>query len=215
MTGMEEIGGIQLTEVIAVAMIPLAYLLGALPSGYIIGRLAKGIDIREHGSGKTGMSNVLRSVGKKAAVVVLLIDCSKGALAVFLTQALTENPVSLVAVGIAVLLGHNYSVFIRFYGGAGVLTGVGTLVAFVPVAAIVATMVGAVVILMFRYMSLGSLTGTLAALITAAYLWVAYDHEITATIYIILGASLIFFRHKENIRRLASGKEPRLARFFG
>ena len=64
-------------------------------------------------------------------------------------------------------------------------------------------------------MSLGSLTGTLAALVTAAYLWAFYDHEVTATIYIILGASLIFLRHKENIQRLASGKEPRIARFFG
>ena len=215
MTGMGEIAGIQLTEVMAVVMIPFAYLLGALPSGYVIGRLAKGIDIREHGSGKTGMSNVLRLVGKKAAGGVLLIDCSKGAIVVFLAQALTENPISLVAVGMAVLLGHNYSVFIRFHGGAGVLTGVGTLVAFVPIAAIVAAVVGASCILTFRYMSLGSLTGTLAALVTAVYLWAVYDHEVTATIYIILGASLIFLRHKENIQRLASGKEPKLARFLG
>ena len=132
----------QLVVFIAYMMIPLAYLLGALPSGYIIGRISKGIDIREHGSGKTGMSNVLRLIGKKAAVLVLLIDCSKGALAVFLAQLLVGNPVVLVSVAIAVLLGHNYSVFIRFHGGAGVLTGVGTLFAFVPLAGIVAAVVG-------------------------------------------------------------------------
>ena len=203
----------QLVVFIAYMMIPLAYLLGALPSGYIIGRISKGIDIREHGSGKTGMSNVLRLIGKKAAVLVLLIDCSKGALAVFLAQLLVGNPVVLVSVAIAVLLGHNYSVFIRFHGGAGVLSGVGTLFAFVPLAGIVAAVVGGLMILIFRYMSLGSMTGTLAALMTAAYLWAFNDHEATATIYITMGASLIFFRHKENIYRLISGTEPKLASF--
>ena len=203
----------QLVVFIAYMMIPLAYLLGALPSGYIIGRISKGIDIREHGSGKTGMSNVLRLIGKKAAVLVLLIDCSKGALAVFLAQLLVGNPVVLVSVAIAVLLGHNYSVFIRFHGGAGVLTGVGTLFAFVPLAGIVAAVVGGLMILIFRYMSLGSMAGTLAAFVTAAYLWAFNDHEATATIYIAMGASLIFFRHKENIYRLISGTAPKLASF--
>lgn len=211
--GIGESADIQLAVFIAYMMIPLAYLLGALPSGYIIGRLSKGIDIREHGSGKTGMSNVLRLIGKKAAILVLLIDCSKGALAVFLAQLLVGNPVVLVSVALAVLLGHNYSVFIRFHGGAGVLTGVGTLFAFVPLAGIVAAVVGGLMILIFRYMSLGSMTGTLAALMTAAYLWAFNDHEATATIYITMGASLIFFRHKENIYRLISGTEPKLASF--
>lgn len=211
--GIGESADSQLAVFIAYMMIPLAYLLGALPSGYIIGRLSKGIDIREHGSGKTGMSNVLRLIGKKAAILVLLIDCSKGALAVFLAQLLVGNPAVLVSVALAVLLGHNYSVFIRFHGGAGVLTGVGTLFAFVPLAGIVAAVVGGLMILIFRYMSLGSMTGTLAALMTAAYLWAFNDHEATATIYITMGASLIFFRHKENIYRLISGTEPKLASF--
>lgn len=211
---MPGVGGIKLAEVTAYVMIPLAYLLGALPSGYLIGKLAKGIDIREHGSGKTGMSNVLRLVGRKAAFTVLLSDCLKGALAVTLVQMLTESSVLLVIVAIAVLLGHNYSIFIGFHGGAGVLTGVGTLFVFVPIAGIVAAIVGGVTILLFKYMSLGSLSGTLAALITAVYLWVVYDYESTGAVYILLGACLIFFRHKENIYRLAMRREPRLGSSF-
>ena len=202
--------GTRFLEIVAIAMIPLSYVLGAVPSGYLIGKLNKGIDIREHGSGKTGMSNVLRVVGKKAAFVVLLSDCLKGALAVILVQMLTDSSVFLVAVAIAVLVGHNYSIFIRFHGGAGVLTGVGTLFAFIPVAGVVAALVGGLAVLLFRYMSLGSLSGTLAALATAAYLWAAHDYEGTGTIYILIGTCLIFFRHKENIYRLAAGKEPKI-----
>ena len=202
--------GTRFLEFVAIAMIPLAYVLGAVPSGYMIGKLSKGIDIREHGSGKTGMSNVLRVVGKKAAFVVLVSDCLKGALAVILVQMLTDSSVFLVAVATAVLVGHNYSIFIRFHGGAGVLTGVGTLFAFIPVAGVMAALVGGLAILLFRYMSLGSLSGTLAALATAAYLWAAHDHEGTGTVYILIGACLIFFRHKENIYRLVAGEEPRI-----
>ena len=199
-----------MAEIIAYLTIPLAYLGGALPSGYLIGKLAKGIDIREYGSGKTGMSNVLRVVGGKAAFVVLLADCLKGALAVILVQMLTESPILVVAVALSVLLGHNYSVFIGFHGGAGVLTGVGTLFAIIPLAGVMAAIVGGLVILLFRYMSFGSLSGTLAALATAAYLWVAHDYGSTGTIYILLGGCLIFFRHKENVYRLISGTEPKL-----
>jgi len=129
---------------------------------------------------------------------------------VILVQMLTDSSVFLVAVAIAVLVGHNYSIFIRFHGGAGVLTGVGTLFVFVPVAGVVAALVGGLAILLFRYMSLGSLSGTLAALATAAYLWAAHDYEGTGTIYILIGTCLIFFRHKENIYRLAAGKEPKI-----
>jgi glycerol-3-phosphate acyltransferase PlsY len=211
LAGSEEI---RFIEVVAIAMIPLAYLLGAVPSGYLIGKLSKGIDIREHGSGKTGMSNVLRSVGKKAAFVVLLSDFLKGMVAVILVQMLTDSSVLLVAVAIAVLLGHNYSIFIGFHGGAGVLTGVGTLFAFIPLTGVMAALVGGLVILLFRYMSLGSLTGTLAALLTGAYLWAVHDYEGTGTIYILIGACLIFFRHKENIYRLAAGKEPKIGNSF-
>lgn len=195
------------------------YLLGSLPSGVIAGRIFGNVDPRTQGSGKTGTTNVLRTLGPGAAAVVLLLDFGKGVAAVLLARyiLMPAPPASLnlqgwaeAVGGFAAILGHNYSIFISFTGGRGVATGGGTMLAISPIS-FVAALVGIIVpIAVTRYVSLGSIVGAATGAITDVIL-AATGHDIWPhAIYIVAGATFIILHHRDNIERLLAGTERKL-----
>lgn len=198
-----------------------AYLLGSIPTGYWAGRLLKGIDIREQGSGSTGATNVLRSVGKLPALVVLLIDIAKGALAVLLARWLYTLPsmaasspiepdrwISWAATiaGLTALLGHSKSVWIGFNGGKSVATGLGILLAMSWTIGLATLAVFGAVLALTRIVSLSSIAAAFAVSILALI-----SHQpLPLQLMSIAGGLYVIIRHQANIRRLLAGTEPRL-----
>ena len=192
-------------------MIPVGYLLGALPFGLILGKLFKGVDVREYGSGKTGMTNVMRTAGIPAAALSLALDMGKSMLAVGLALIFFHDTSGAhAAAAIAVLIGHNWSVFIGFRGGRGTAPGWGGLIVLSPWSGLVAGLVGLPVVGLSRYMSLGSILGTLSGVITLAVLIALGRAPIEYLAYAIVGAALVIGLHKDNIQRLISGTERKI-----
>ena len=184
-----------------------SYLLGATPTAYLAGRLARGIDLREHGSRNLGATNVYRVLGWAWAIPVALIDIAKGAIPVmlFVRWAATE-PWLAIAVGIAAVLGHMFSPYVGFKGGKGVATAAGMFVALAPLAVVIAVPIWGMCLWLTGYVSLSSIiaatTFPLVVRVTrpdaAATLWAS-----------VALAALIVFTHRGNIRRLVAGTENR------
>ena len=205
-----------------IAIIIIGYLLGAIPFGLIVSKFMSGIDVREYGSGKTGATNVIRSAGKKAGILVGVFDLMKAAAAVMLAKVIIGDNVALVsgfpiqwqvaqaAALVAVVVGHNWSVFMKFRGGRGVAPFFGGLLAVCPAAALFGGEIWALTALRSRYMSMGSILGVLGAWSLLVPLTVVYQFP---PIYLVCGlvvASIIVYQHRDNIARLQSGKERRL-----
>lgn len=203
----------------------IAYLLGSIPTGYVAGKILKGIDIRQHGSRSTGATNVLRTLGKLPAAVVLVVDVAKGAGAIAFVRwvcpwliALMSNPPPpaselqasapwmVCAAGLAALLGHGRSIWLNFTGGKSAATGLGVLLAMSWPVGVGAAMVFGVVLAVFRIVSLGSMLAALAA--TAVV--VGLPHPLPSRLLVIAGAAYVIARHRANIQRLLSGTEPRV-----
>lgn len=151
-------------------IVPLSYLLGAIPFGLLVARLVKRVDVRRYGSGNTGTTNVLRTAGVRPALAVLLLDAGKGVLAVMLAKMVSSSPGLDVAAAIAVLVGHNWSVFIRFQGGKGTATGMGALCTLSPLSGLIVLLTGFPFIVIFRYVSLGAIVGAVATLVSVVLL---------------------------------------------
>ncbi|MES0119006.1 glycerol-3-phosphate 1-O-acyltransferase PlsY [Mesorhizobium sp. RSR380A] len=199
-----------------------AYLIGSTPAGYLAGKLLKGIDIREHGSKSTGATNVLRTLGKWPALVVLLVDVLKGAAAVIFARwfcfwssatppsAISDMPVwapwVVCLAGLAVLLGHSRSIWLNFTGGKSAATGLGVLLAMSWPVGLGAATAFAVVLAVSRIVSLSSM---LAAL-TAIALVGGMEQPLPYRLLVIAGGIYVIVRHRANIARLMSGAEPRL-----
>ena len=211
----------------SVAGLAIAYLFGSTPTGYLAGKLLKGIDIREHGSKSTGATNVLRTLGKWPALVVLLVDVLKGVGAVvfarwfyswFSTLSSGMPPTALdlqslepwavCLTGLAVLLGHGRSVWLNFTGGKSVATGLGVLLAMSWPVGLGAAMVFGVALAISRIVSLSSM---LAAL-TAIALVCGLEQPLPYRLLVIAGGIYVIARHRTNIRRLLAGTEPRLGK---
>lgn len=185
-------------------LVPIAYLLGSVPTGYILGSLA-GVDVQKAGSGNIGATNVARTLGKRQGIVTLLADTAKGYIPVILGLYLGLTPAESTYVGIAAFLGHLYPLFLKFRGGKGVATALGVFLALAPVAALFLIVVFAVVVIWSRTTSLGSMTAAVAAPLT---LWLtAYPMSVIAMSLFL--AVMIIVRHRDNIRRLAAGTEPK------
>ncbi|MGY5778686.1 glycerol-3-phosphate 1-O-acyltransferase PlsY [Rhizobium sp. LEGMi135b] len=201
----------------------IAYLLGSIPTGYLAGRLLKGIDIREHGSRSTGATNVLRTLGKWPALMVLLIDVLKGATAIVFacwfyawlqtlpTAPDLQNQQSLVPwavclAGLAALLGHSRPVWLNFRGGKSVATGLGLLLAISWPAGLGAVTIFGVALAIFRMVSLGSIL----AAVTAIVLICCLEQPLPYRLLVIAGSLYVIIRHRANIQRLLAGTEPRL-----
>ncbi|MBW4516732.1 MAG: glycerol-3-phosphate 1-O-acyltransferase PlsY [Timaviella obliquedivisa GSE-PSE-MK23-08B] len=200
-----------------------AYLLGSLPTGYLAGRIVKGIDIREHGSKSTGATNVLRTVGKIPAIVVLLIDVLKGAAAIALTRLAYELPMiasiipaevnlqswlpyAVTLSGLAVLLGHSRSIWLNFSGGKSVATGLGLLLAMALPVGLGSLAAFAVTLAISRIVSLSSIAAALAAI----GLMVGLQQPLPFQGLAIAGGLFVIWRHQANLQRLIAGTEPRL-----
>jgi glycerol-3-phosphate acyltransferase PlsY len=188
----------------------LAYLLGGLPFGYWFVRVTSGRDIRTMGSGNIGATNVQRSMGMKAGVVVLFLDILKGFLAVWFAALLTHRDATSLALAVAaVMLGHCYPVFLHFKGGKAVACFVGAFLYIAPLALLITTAVFVAVVAFSKYVSLGSILG---ALVFPFALWLV-NRPPRAILYAsIFAAALVIYRHKGNIARLRAGKENAFGR---
>lgn len=188
----------------------VGYLLGSVPFGLIAGRLFGNVDIRDHGSGVTGMTNVIRTVGIWAGVLVLSLDMGKTVLAVVLTRLFTDSLSIEVVAAIAAIIGHNWPLYSNFKGGRGTAPGWAGLIILSPIAGIVASFVGLVTIALSRYVSLGSIVGATSGAITLIVLSLLDVDPLAYIWYGPIGATIIVVRHKKNIERLLSGKERKL-----
>ncbi len=199
-----------MTDTLAwILAIPVAYLIGAIPTGYLVGRVWRGIDVRKYGSGGTGFTNVMRTLGKTAAFTVLGLDIAKGSLPVLIVGFATDVEIIRAVAGSTAVIGHVYPVYTRFVGGRGVATAFGSLVVLSPFAAAAAG-IGLLVIAATRYVSAGSLSGTMLATITMVILIIFGHHEVGLIVFAIAIAVFIPIRHVGNIERLVQGTENQL-----
>jgi glycerol-3-phosphate acyltransferase PlsY len=181
-----------------------AYLLGSIPTGLLLGK-AYGIDVRKEGSGNIGATNLYRTVGRKVGIMTLAGDCLKGMLPV-LAVKFSSLPVEYAAwVGLAAFCGHVFSIFLRFRGGKGVATALGVFLALSPRAVTISVGVFVVLMLVWRYVSLGSIS---AAAVMPIAVWVLGEGRVVVGVTMIV-AVIVIFRHTENIRRLVAGTESR------
>ncbi|KJC61561.1 glycerol-3-phosphate acyltransferase [Bradyrhizobium sp. LTSPM299] len=209
----------------SVVGLAIAYLFGSTPTGYLAGKLLKGIDIREHGSKSTGATNVLRTLGKWPASVVLLVDMLKGVAAIVFARwfypwlttlpsvtpptALdlqTLAPWAVCLAGLAVLLGHSRSIWLNFTGGKSAATGLGVLLAISWPAGLGAAAVFGVVLAIFRIVSLGSMLAALTAIVVICCM----EQPLPYRLLVIAGSVYVIVRHRANVQRLLAGTEPRL-----
>lgn len=184
-----------------------AYLVGAVPVGWLVARAVGLGDIRRHGSGTIGATNVLRTLGRVPAVVTLLGDVLKGYLAVVLAARLApDDPLAIAGATVAAVVGNCWPVFLGFRGGKGVATGLGALLRLVPWATLAALPVFVVVVATFRYVSLGSLLAAVCVPLGAALL----GYPRAAVVAALAVALIVVGRHHANIARLRAGTESRL-----
>jgi glycerol-3-phosphate acyltransferase PlsY len=192
------------------SVLALAYLLGSVPWGYMLLRWRLGVDVREYGSGRTGMSNVLRTGGGKAAGVVLALDVAKGILAVMLARVVIGATAAEVAAGLFALVGHNWPVFLQFRGGRGILTGLGGLSVMAPIAGAAATLTFLLIAMFSRYVSLGNISGVIIGGLTLLGLGLVGIYSSTYILYVLFGGAIIIWQHRDNIKRIRQGNERRL-----
>ncbi len=205
-----------------VIVVIIGYLLGSIPFGLLISRRAGGVDIRQYGSGRTGTTNVLRTAGKKAAVLAAFLDILKGVLAVVFAGLIVGKSylvigdfalgilIAQVLAGLAAIVGHIWPIFLKFRGGRGVATFIGGMVALYPPAGIFG---GGILLIgagLTRYASLGSIAGVVGAYIILVPLTIVGGLPMEYLAYALVGAVLIIVMHRDNIARLLSGKERKL-----
>ena len=183
-------------------VIGAAYLIGSIPTGLLLGK-AYGIDVRREGSGNIGATNLYRTVGRKVGIITLIGDCLKGLLPVLLVKASSLPPEFAAWVGLAAFCGHVFPVFLKFKGGKGVATALGVFLALAPLAVAIAIALFAVLMFLWRYVSLGSISAA-AAMPLAVYL---LGESRTVTVVTLVIAAIVIIRHHENIKRLISGTE--------
>jgi glycerol-3-phosphate acyltransferase PlsY len=189
-------------------LMAIAYLAGSIPVGSLVAQRVGGPDLRSVGSGRTGGTNALRALGRKWAAVVVLGDLLKGAVPVLVARLVTGDPLVEVLCGGAAVAGAIWSVLAGFRSGRGVGTGVGTMLVIQPLAVVLATPVFVVVILLTRYVSLGSLLGSAVMFpVMLLLLLVVPDTPLPYVIYSAVGAAFIWLAHADNIDRLIHGTE--------
>jgi acyl phosphate:glycerol-3-phosphate acyltransferase len=190
-----------------VVSVLLAYLLGSVSFSYLFGRMLKGIDIRKHGSGNAGATNTLRVLGVGPAIAVLLLDMAKGVIAVWLPVWFgSDQLVSQVLCGIAVIVGHNWPVYFGFKGGKGIASTIGVMATLALVPALIAGLAAIAAIALTRYVSLGSLLFTLLMPI----LIIVMGLPAPVLVISLLIAVFAFVRHRSNISKLLKGQENKL-----
>ncbi len=193
-----------------VLLVVVAYVAGSIPFSVIAARITGGPDPRTIGSGRTGGTNALRALGRKWATVVVIGDLAKGALPVLLARVVTGgDPVAEVLCAAAAVVGSSHSVFLRLHGGRGVGTGLGTMLVIQPVVILIAGPVFVVVVLLTRYVSLGSLLGSASLFPVMLLIWAVAAGTMPPAylVWAAVGPALIWLAHADNIDRLLHGKE--------
>lgn len=207
---------------ISAVLIVLAYLLGSIPTGYLVGYALQGIDIRQYGSGGTGATNVLRTLGKKPALFVLIVDILKGAIAILLVKLgyswmaseswsvgadwLSWQSWVVTLAGLMAILGHSRSVWINFTGGKSVATGLGVLCTMAWPVGLGALLVFALALAVWRIVSLGSIL----AAVTAIVLMFVTAQPLPYLLLAIAAGLYVILRHRTNIQRILDGTEPKV-----
>jgi glycerol-3-phosphate acyltransferase PlsY len=186
------------------------YLVGSVPVGLLLGRVARGLDVRDFGSGNIGATNVYRIMGPAAGAATFALDVGKGALAVRLARALGADPGGRAAAGLGAVVGHSWPAFARFRGGKGVATGFGGLLLVSPQASAFAVVGGLSALALTRIVSVGSLSAGAAATVGAA-LQRLRTGDMVPFVFAGLTTALLAVRHGDNLRRLAHGQEPRVS----
>ncbi len=184
----------------------IAYLLGSIPFGLILGKAIWRTDLRHHGSGNIGATNAWRTLGKQAGITIFLCDFLKGLIAVAIAQHLSDSSIVAVLAAIFALVGHSFSFLMQFKGGKGVATGLGVLVMLMPAVSLIAFLLWLGIVYATRYVSLGSCI----AAIVAAILSFTMDYPLPYGAFALLAAILIVVRHRSNIGRLMNGTENKI-----
>jgi len=192
-----------------------SYLIGSIPTSYIIGRIVKGIDIREYGSGNIGATNLMRSVGKIPGIIALILDVGKGLLPVIFIAGLfyseaffISEPLFKVILGISSVCGHIWTIFLRFKGGKGVATTIGVLLGLAPIVTSIGLLIWLIVVLISRYVSLGSIIMAVSLPLLMMILRRPIEYTLLSAILCVF----ISYKHKQNIRRLIDGTEYKIGR---
>jgi glycerol-3-phosphate acyltransferase PlsY len=215
-----------MTNPVYIVIAIVSYLLGSIPFGYLLVRIARGTDVRKSGSGNIGATNVARAGGAKLGILTLFLDAVKGYIAVFLAERLAkqvfsnldpqQRPYILAGMSLAVLfamVGHIFPVWLRFRGGKGVATGLGCFLALAPKAVLVVMAIFTAIVVVSRYVSLGSIVAS-AAFPLFAYLLYRQDASPVMVAATVVASALIILKHRTNIERLIGGTENRLS-FLG
>lgn len=185
----------------------LAYLMGSIPTGFWIGKLWKGIDVRDYGSGNLGATNVFRVLGKGPGLITLIIDILKGALPVLGVERRFPEPWMALLAGLLTIIGHTSSIFVRFRGGKGVATSAGVFGALLPVASLMAFATFAFSFFFTRIVSVSSILA--ACVLSFAAFFTSPDPLRAYTATVVTG--LLIWTHRANLKRLIRGTEPRIA----
>ena len=191
-----------------------AYILGSIPTSYIMGKLIKGIDIRDFGSGNVGATNALRILGTKVGVFTLIIDIGKGFLAVNIARIIIEDPTDLIMIltGLFAILGHIFTIFLKFKGGKGVAASAGVFIALVPVPIAIALFVFIITVWLSKFVSLGSILAAFTLFISELIINIRNSFtEIEILIFTFIITLFIIIRHKANIQRLINGNENKIS----
>lgn len=199
---------------LALLSIPVAsYLLGSIPFGLLLGKVFGAGDVRKEGSGNIGATNVARVAGPVAGVLTLLLDAGKGALAVFVAARLSDSrAIWLMPALLCVLVGHCFPVWLRFRGGKGVATAAGAFSVLCPIATLGATILFVLVVVFWRFVSLGSISAAAAIPLLVYFFWAPHHAPPYAITFGSLAAALlIIYKHDANIQRLVQGDEPRFS----
>jgi len=199
-------------------MVLASYLLGAIPWGLIVGKLIGKVDVRGQGSGNIGATNVLRTIGLAPAILVLLLDLGKGLAPILVSRLLiglaSINDItgSFLEAGsaLSVIMGHNWSIFLKFKGGRGIATGLGSLAILTPWVTIGILAIGLPIIGISRIVSLGNTIGALLTGLTLLVLSILGIHPIAYGIYGVIASAIVLFRHRQNILRIIGDTESRL-----
>jgi glycerol-3-phosphate acyltransferase PlsY len=201
------------TALRVVILVIVSYFLGAVPFSYIAGRLLRGIDLREYGSGNLGAANTFRVLGRGAAIPVLLADIGKGFLAVKLVQyyGLEGYQYAIIA-ALIVIIGHNYSIFVRFAGGKGVGTTAGTFLAMAPCAVLICLAIWIVLLIISRIVSVASMIAASCLPIAIALMnrFTSCETHLSVLYLSMVSALFVIYKHRSNIRRLRDGTEKRI-----
>ena len=184
----------------------IAYLVGSIPSGLILGKLFWHTDLREHGSHNIGATNAWRTLGKVPGIIIFIADSFKGQAGVLLGFSLVGTPLAAVIGGLLAIVGHSFSLFLRFHGGKGVATSLGVLTMLMGNVTLIVFVLWFTIVYMTRYVSLGSVVaGVLTPILAALF---AYPMEYI--VFTVIAALLVIVRHRENIKRLMNGTENKI-----